>query len=1202
MPRTGAQDRAVTTVDRDLCVVAGAGSGKTRVLAERFAALVLEHGVPVDAILALTFTDKAAVEMRERVGGLFDAAGREDLRRGLEGAWVSTFHGFCTRLLKENAVEAGVDPGFAVLTPTEASLRKERAREDTADRWAAERPAELALLARLATTQDGLAEDLTAFLDHARSSGRTFAELFAAEAEPTGLGGAVDALRRALDALRAGLPGYSEAGRVRAERVLAAATTIPWDAAGADDPGPFEEAVAAAGKAVNRQCGAPAKDDLLRVKESVEAVIEASTARRAAPVARALAAFLDEWDRAFDREKGLDFDDPAGAARGMSLDFADLERLALRLLDGQPAARDEVRARFAHALVDEYQDTNPLQERLLGLVRPADRLFVVGDPKQAIYGFRGADHRGFTRAREAAGPDGTVPLRANFRSRPEVLAFVNAVLRPAFAAGGAAQVPWEPLEPGAEFDPKDPPSVEVILAAPAAGEEAGSADLRVREAALLADRLLELVPGGRARFTARGADGPAPGERLRWGDAAVLLRATTDAKVIERALADRDIPYAVVQGRGFYEAREVVDLANLLEALENPRDELALASVLRSPFCGLDDDALLLLARTRARRSGAVLADAALGGSRSPPGLAPAARHALDRFRGSFAGLRALAARGRLAAVVEGALRDTGFADAVLLRPNGRQRAANLRKVREAARVFEADGEGGLPEFVRALRRLRLREERETEAPLAGEDAVSILTVHQAKGLEWPLVLVPDLGRGHRGGGAPLLLEDPGDGARAAISLRGAAGAVRTPGWRALAEARKVREAAEGIRVLHVALTRAREHLVLSSGEPAGGRSGPWLAALRGALGEDPLGGAAGESVVDLPGADGARVLLRRAAGDPARSGRRPLALLVERRSRLLAGRGPGVRAPKAVREEARRRVAAVARLRPVRADETPYLATVSALLDFAEDPERWRLHHALGVPDRNPPLPTLAPAPDPDLALGGALVRTDGAPPAPGAAEDAPLRPRPGADDEEAAPRGAAPAHGVPRWISGVAVHAVLGRLDFARDGEAEVRAAAAARLREELESDPPAAAVEEVVRWVQGFRASAPGREIAAAAAVPGALLREVPFLLKEAGVLLRGQIDLVHRAPDGAWVVSDYKAGRAPRRAPSRARYEAQIRVYAHALSRLAPWREGPPARGALLYLEPAAEVVPVQLDRAGESRVRALLARFASATSP
>jgi hypothetical protein len=308
------------------------------------------------------------------------------------------------------------------------------------------------------------------------------------------------------------------------------------------------------------------------------------------------------------------------------------------------------------------------------------------------------------------------------------------------------------------------------------------------------------------------------------------------------------------------------------------------------------------------------------------------------------------------------------------------------------------------------------------------------------------------------------------------------------------------------------------------------------------------------------------------------------------------------VRAPRAVREESRRRVRAVAALRAIRADETPYLATVSALLDFAEDPGRWRRHHALGVPDRSPPLPPIPVDDDPALARGSALARTDGAPPIPEAGGDAALRPRPGADDEEAPARGAAAAHGVPRWISGVAVHAVLGRLDFARDGEAEVRAAATARLREELEADPPPEAVDEVAGWVEGFRASGPGREVAAAARVPGALLREVPFLLKEAGVLLRGQIDLVHRAPDGAWVVSDYKAGRPPRGAGSRARYEAQIRVYAHALARLAPWRGNAPARGALLYLDPATAVVPVPLEAAGEEEVRALLARFAASTSP
>jgi superfamily I DNA/RNA helicase len=347
VPRTAAQERAVTTVDRDLCVVAGAGSGKTRVLAERFAGLVLDHGVPVDGVLALTFTDRAASEMRERAARIFSERGRPDLRRGLEGAWLSTFHGFCTRLLKENAVEAGVDPGFAVLTPTEAALRRERVREDTAERWAGERPGDLALLARLATTPDGLAEDLTALLDDARGTGRTFAELLDAEATPPAAGAAASALRAAIDALRAGIGDYSEAGRARAERVLAAAAAIPWDAADAEDPGPWEAAVAAAARAVNLQTGHPAKAALLAVREAGAAAVAVATARRAAPVARALAAFLADWDRACDREKGLDPSDPAAAARGMSLDFADLERLALRLLEEQPAACEEVRARCA---------------------------------------------------------------------------------------------------------------------------------------------------------------------------------------------------------------------------------------------------------------------------------------------------------------------------------------------------------------------------------------------------------------------------------------------------------------------------------------------------------------------------------------------------------------------------------------------------------------------------------------------------------------------------------------------------------------------------------------------------------------------------------------------------------------------------------------------------------------------------------------
>lgn len=1108
MRLTADQRRAVRTTGRDLCVVAGAGSGKTTVLAERFLHLVLEEGARVDRVLALTFTERAAVEMRERVARRFGERGRHDLRRETAVAWIGTFHGFCARLLKENAIEAGVDPAFAVLAEAEAGVLLERARQAVVDRRLAEDPAALAPLAHLATGFEGLEEAVSRLLDRCRGLDRTLDEVFAGASAAPDEGPGLEVLRRALGALRAGLATYSDAGRIRAEKVLAAGEEVEETAA-----------------AVNLQCGGKAKEDLRAVREAAAAVLEARIGVRAAPAARALAGFLADLDAAYAAER---------ADRG-ALDFHDLERSALALLRGNPEVREEVRSRFDHLLVDEYQDTNPVQEALLGLLRTPGRLFVVGDPKQAIYGFRGADRGGFERALAAAGEEGRIPLRENFRSRPEILAFANALLGPAFASGGAEQAEWQALVPASEFDAKEAPSVEVHLVGTATGESA--ADLRVREAALVAERLRALVDG-------------------RWGDAAVLLRSTTDLKVYERALAERSIPCQVVGGRGFFEAREVVDLANLLEAVENPRRELPLAAALRSPFGGMDDDALLALAAERRRRKCSLGEVLLAGGPLTVPGLAPAARRRLEEFRGRFRALLALRRRGRLGEVVGLALDDPGFALSALLRRNGRQRAANLRKVRALARVFEEDGAGGLGEFVRAVRRLRLREERETEAPLASEDAVSLLTVHQAKGLEWPVVCVPDCGRIPPAVREGVLVEE----GEAAISLRGRDGTERTAGWRRLAEGRKARDAAESLRVLHVAVTRAKEHLVLSAVRPRKG-GGPWIHAILAAAGEGAFPEATGTREVPLPADPPVRILCGTVVEEAPARGRRPVAVFETHRRRFLAGRGVRSRLPAGDRDEIARAVASLPPPPPP-PDGTPYLATVSALLDFEHDPDLYRRRHVLGVPDLPP--------------------RQES---------------RPGDDDEEHGGLAAAGPHGVPRRISGVAVHAVLGSLDFAGDGAAAVRRAARARLREALEEEPPAAAVEEVAGWVEAFRASPLGRECAAAAG-RGGLHREVPFLLKREGVLLRGQVDLLLRDGDGRWTVADYKASPRPGKGEGgkSRRYGRQVRLYAEALAAVLGT---PPARGLLVYLEDSARPVAVDLAPAPGRDAAALLARFARA---
>ncbi len=1208
IPLTGPQRRAVSLVDRDVCVVAGAGSGKTAVLAERFAHLVLRGRSPgdrlhaVDRLLTLTFTEKAATEMRERVACRFLDGGRPDLRRAVETAWVSTFHSFCARLLKENAVEAGVDPSFQVLSEGDGSLLMEEAREETVARWAAERPGDLAPLALLAAGD--FEELLAGLLRDGPGPGRTFADVLTGEVRPPDPGPGLDDLARALEGLLAGRRSFKPAGVERADRVLEAARTLPGGREAAADLRVLAGPVAAVRKAVNLQCGSPAKEALRAVREAAEGLEELLLALDAAPAARALAALLDDAAAAFRERK---------RERG-ALDFADLEERALRLLEEHEEVREEARARFDGVLVDEFQDTNPAQERILAALAVPGRRFVVGDPKQAIYGFRGADVAGFGRARAAAGEEGTVLLAENFRSRPEVLRFSNAVLAPAFAAGGGAQVPFERLEPAAAHGGKDGPSVEVHLV----GGDGPLGDLRPREAALVAARIRALVAGRETCITRCDNEGKPDGRPLRWGDAALLLRATTDVKVYERALADADVPYQVVKGRGFFEAREVVDLANLLEALDDPTHDLALAATLRSPFAGLDDGALLALVDSLPRTEGgrAPLCTHLAPGARPPAGISPVMRRRLDRFRASWAALLDLRRRGRLHGVVDAAIRETGYDLAVLLQPGGRQRAANLRKVRERARTFEDDGLGGPGEFLRLVRRLRLREERETEAPLAAEDAVALLTVHQAKGLEWPLVCIPDLGRRLPAVGSAVLVR----GGRAGLRVRRDGESVPTPLWTALQEEGIRAENAEAVRLLHVALTRAKEHLVLSAclkGEAGGGDGGEeprgdgapkrvtWIGLLEPLLPGPPAEGAPGESdgvaVLAAGTADEVRVRVARTGGAPGGGpGARRVSLAALRRKRLLAGRGPGARTPVMVRRAVEAEVDAVLDLPAIPRDGTPYLTTVSAVLDFEACPLRHYLGHVVGAPDRAPPS-VGEPAPSRDFPESRGDASLGGEPGRRGL--------RPGEDDEGPSTRyarsgqapGAAADHGVPRWISGVAVHAVLGNLDFARDGEAAVREAARARLREDLDGEPPAAALEEVVRWVEAFRASDLGRQVAAAALREDrgegpALLREVPFLAREEGVLLRGQVDLLVRGGDGAWTLADYKAGAPPRHGEGRRRYERQLQLYARALRTMPLFREDPPVRGVLLYLDPAPEAVAVDLGPAAMESARLLLGRF------
>jgi ATP-dependent exoDNAse (exonuclease V) beta subunit len=500
------------------------------------------------------------------------------------------------------------------------------------------------------------------------------------------------------------------------------------------------------------------------------------------------------------------------------LDFEDLELECRELLRSNHALRERYRARFERIMVDELQDTNQVQLELIESIA-RENLFTVGDAQQSIYGFRHADVELFEQRGERLAVLGErATLDTNFRSRPQILSVVNGVFER-----------FRPLRPGRPPAPEaEEPLVELLVADKGAdwAMEGLGAPWRVAEARALATRVKRLLAGGTA---AR--------------DVVLLTRATTDLRVYERALEEQGIPTYVIGGRGYWSHPQVIDMVSYLEALANPRAEEALYTVLISPLVGVSADALVVLAavaRTRGTDPWSVLRDP--DGAFGELGFVD--RDFLDRFANVFAIEREVAARAGVEELLDRVIELTGYDLAVLAMPGGQRRLANVRKLMRLAREHEAvhgpDLRGFL-ELVARRARSGAGEARESEAPVEGEalDAVRLMTIHRAKGLEFDVVCVADLGRGPRwraelmrvgrDGRFGLRLSEPGTGKRESAL-----------DYRALGEERQAAEAEEERRLFYVAMTRARERLILSGAakldawpdlEGPGGGGGPiaWI-------------------------------------------------------------------------------------------------------------------------------------------------------------------------------------------------------------------------------------------------------------------------------------------------------------------------------------------------------------------------------------
>jgi ATP-dependent helicase/nuclease subunit A len=780
MTLTEKQKKAVQTVGKNILVSAGAGTGKTRVLVERILHLLRTQKATLTELLVLTFTEKAANEIKERLSEGFRNMNLVGPRRDLEKAAISTFHGFASRLLKEHPIEAGVDPDFRVIETEQSELLKEEAMSEMIAKLYGEKNGSFEFLPVYGehVARDGILKVFTA----ARHEGKTLRDFFL-ENEKKG--------QEVLAKREEDLPREARVLLLKLEEIDAPAwerffKNKKWDSGTFRD---FKEwSLLYKGK---RKAG----------WKEWRALLEDLAALRMGP-------FVTPWKEKFE-SLALAFEAAYGAKKKEKgfLDFDDLQMKAVGLFRGQKPALQKLRERyqreFKFILVDEFQDTNFLQMEFVELLSSGNNLFMVGDYKQSIYGFRGAEP-GIFLAKERLYGDGEegerIFLSESFRSDPPVLNFMNQFFKMLWEEDG---FPFEPLGTDRSAAPGcgEAPAVEVLVTPMKENEDMRCA--RLREARVIATRVLELHEK----------------DKIPYGDMAVLFQAMTLSGIYEDAFKSAGVPYFIVAGRGFYEQSEIQDMMSFLSHLERPLADIPLAATLRSPLFHISDDTLFWLCRhAKVKNENAPLYHA-LKAIDLIKEISQEQRRRLEAFLRLTRTLGELKDRIPLSELIDKMLEGTGYELSVLMDPKGVRRYANLKKLIAMVREYETCERMPVAAFLNILKRLKAQEVRESEAQTVLEtsaEAVRMMSVHGAKGLEFPVVFVADMGHQRSRSDSKAVIAHAADGY-----------AMQVPGekdpemqepyffkWVDGEIARRGRE--EWKRLFYVALTRAKSRLFLS--------------------------------------------------------------------------------------------------------------------------------------------------------------------------------------------------------------------------------------------------------------------------------------------------------------------------------------------------------------------------------------------------
>lgn len=1130
-----ARDAIANALDETLVVEAAAGTGKTTALVGRVVNLLVSGRATISSLVCVTFTERAAGEMKlrlrseiERARKTADEIARAHLDRALEEletAHIGTIHGFCSDLLRERPVEARIDPLFEMTNDEDAEALYGAAFDDWFQSALADPKEGVRRVLRQATQerdQDGPRHllsragfDLCERRDFPAPYRRPVYDRRATLR---------DVFRALRDVARLA-PRGPEESKLRLSLEIIGRTVYEIERRAKDGGGDDLDGIEALLRALardtynwkrkgrkNETWRGTTRDEVLAQRDAAKVALDALLDDANADIAALLSSELSPVVEAYEDRK-------RSAGR---LDFLDLLLKTRDLLAGDASVREELQARFSHLLVDEFQDTDPLQAEILLLLAADDpseadparvrvkqgKLFIVGDPKQAIYSFRRADVAVYERVKRALEAQGArvVELTTSFRSAPSIQRFVNAAFSRAMAPEeGGAQARYVPLSPSRE-DPQGQPTV-VALPVPKPYNDAGFVTKYKFEDTFpdAVGAFIEwLVRDSGWRVTEASGRAPVPVEARH---VCLLFRRFSSfnkdvTRPYLRSLEARRIPHILVGGRSFHDREEVAALRTVLTAVEWPDDALSVYGALRGPFLALGDDALLAFKARQGHLHPLRKVDESALTDLTRPVVA-----CLTLLRD----LHATRNRRPLADTLARFLEATRAHAGVAIWPSGEQALANLLRLVDAARRFDR---GGATSFRAFVEKLAADAERggASEAPVVeeGTDGVRLMTVHKAKGLEFPVVVLVDPEK-------PLASAHPSRFIDAERKLWAAPLAGSAP-LELLEHKDEVlaRDREESVRVLYVAATRARELLVVPAlGD--GNFEDSWVSPLGDALYPEEKKRRGSRPAEGCPAMGGDTVLERPEKvwrPSPVRPG-----------AHTIGGHDVVFWDPAILRLEADE-IAGLRQQKLLKADDDRRAADASIAAHAA-----WRDGQRAAVLAAARPSLTVHKVTD--------AAREGDAPSVP--VHEVPER-------DAARPRGK-------RF--GTLVHAALAAVEL-RAKRAEIARVVETQARLVGASDEERDAAARAVL-------AALAHPLLERAAKSSRVERECPVMARdEGGAYLEGVVDLAFVEDDGSWMVVDYKTDHDVTEAV--ATYAAQVHAYARTIAEAT----GVDARGALLLV--------------------------------